>query len=433
MAIEFKINDFFFPLELWRLKTSLDKSQWLPADRLGEHQSRLLKTVVSHAYAHVPYYRQLFDKLDLTPSDIQNAGDLKKIPTLKKSDIKKNFKVLTADNAPQFLPRLCRTSGTTGEPVEFLQDKPSNILEFCYYWRYWSWAGYVLGSPFAELTLYHFLNTDINAVADHAPMTNRLMLNPAQLSLKNMDAYASAFKKYRPQFLKGSPSSVFVLASLLEKKGTGTLPLKAVFTTGELLLPHQRKKIESIFQSKVLDSYGQMERTTAICQCPLGHYHINSDYGVLEIDKGRVVGTSLYNFAMPLLRYELNDTIEIPAGGQACACGRGLPVCKNIIGRSQDALVTADGRFLTNVFILFDILQNVSWAQIVQDTVDKIRIRLVRDQDFCESNLQEFKRELRLLTGPRSEIDIEYLPETALSSLLLQKYKPVISSVQNQL
>ncbi|MDE2028064.1 MAG: hypothetical protein KGJ11_05955, partial [Candidatus Omnitrophica bacterium] len=112
MAIEFKINDFFFPLELWRLKTSLDKSQWLPADRLGEHQSRLLKTVVSHAYAHVPYYRQLFDKLDLTPSDIQNAGDLKKIPTLKKSDIKKNFKVLTADNAPQFLPRLCRTSGT---------------------------------------------------------------------------------------------------------------------------------------------------------------------------------------------------------------------------------------------------------------------------------------------------------------------------------
>lgn len=442
MAIEFKINDFFYPLDLLRLKSDLDKSQWLSPNRLQEHQSTLLKAIIRHAYTHVPYYRNLFKDLRLVPSDINCAEDLKKIPTLKKSDIKNNFRSLTADNAPQFDPRLCRTSGTTGEPIEFYQDGPSNVLEFCYYWRYWSWAGYGLGRPFAELTLNHFLNKGIDAVSDYSPLTNRLMLNPAQLSYAKIDAFILAFKKHSPQFLKGSPSGIYVLANLLDKKDIRPVKFKAIFTTGELLLPHQREKIENTFLCKILDSYGHMERTVAICQCPLGQYHINSDYGLLEIKnaetnpseglvRGSIIGTSLYNFAMPLIRYELNDTIEIRTGNKKCPCGRGLPLCEAIIGRSQDVILTSDGRFLSNIFILFDILENVLWGQIVQEKVNKIIVKIIPDKNFSSKNLDEFMRQLALLLGRETEAVIEYLPEKALSGLLSQKYKPVVSFVKS--
>ncbi len=432
MAVEFKIQKFFYPVDILRLKLSLDRSQWFSKEELQTLQLQRLSLILNHAYSHVPYYRNLFDSLRLKPHGIKTTEDLSKIPCLTKSILKKNFKSLTANNARKFNPQLCRTSGTTGESTEFYQDRPSNMLEFCYYWRYWSWAGYRLRDPFAEFTLNHFLNDGIDQTMDYAPLTNRLMLNPAQLSHAKIDTFVSALKKYTPQFLKGSPSSIYIFATLLDKKDISPVKFKAIFTTGELLLPHQRKRIEDTFLCKILDSYGQMERVAAICQCPEGQYHINSDYGLLEIVRGSVVGTSLYNFSMPLIRYELNDAIEINTDSPPCACGRGLPLCQTIIGRTQDIITTTDGRFLSNVFILFDILEGVLWSQIIQERINKIKVRLVRDKNFSTKSLEVFMWQLRLLLGKETEIEIEYLSENTLPALLSQKYKPIISTVPHE-
>lgn len=441
MAVEFKIQDFFHPVDILRLKLSLDRSQWFSKEELQTYQHQRLGLVLDHAYTHVPYYRNLFNKLKLKPQDIKTAEDLTRIPPLNKSMLKKNFRSLIADNARKFNPQLCRTSGTTGEPTEFYQDRPSNILEFCYYWRYWSWAGYKLRDQFAEFTLYHFLNSEINQIVDYAPLTSRLMLNPAQLSYEKINNFISALKKYRPQFLKGSPSSIYIFANLLDKTDISPVKFKAIFTTGELLLPHQRKKIENTFLCRIFDSYGHMERTIAICQCPRGQYHVNSDYGLLEMEdvetapssdlvSGRIIGTSLYSFAMPLIRYESNDNVVIPIGPKRCECGRGLPLCETIVGRTQDIITTPNGRFLSNVFILFDILEGVLWSQIIQEKIDTFKVRLVQDKNFSTEKFQEFMGQLRLLLGKEAEIEIEYLPEKILPTLLSQKYKPVISALE---
>ena len=64
---------------------------------------------------------------------------------------------MTARNCKKFHPQLITTSGTSGSQVRFYADKPSNILEFVFYWRFWGWADYKLGNRFAELSAEHFL------------------------------------------------------------------------------------------------------------------------------------------------------------------------------------------------------------------------------------------------------------------------------------
>ena len=157
MSIDFKLRDFCYPLSILRLRREFERSQWFPREMLIRDQERRLRHIVAHAYENVPYYRDAFRALDLTPADIRTLSDLTKIPTLSKASLRTHFPDLMAANRARFHPRAARTSGTSGEPVRFLIDKQANVLEFVYYWRHWSWAGYRLGDRFAELSSYAFL------------------------------------------------------------------------------------------------------------------------------------------------------------------------------------------------------------------------------------------------------------------------------------
>ena len=437
MAIEFQARDFFHPAGLLKTHNSLERTQWLAPQELQDHQEQRLRIVIRQAATHVPYYRDLFARLKLDYRDIQGVKDLKALPILTKEILRTNFKQLMADNAARFAPRLCRTSGTSGEPVEFFHDVSSNSLEFCYYWRYWSWAGYRLGSSFAEFSLHHFLQRGLKVRSEHSPLMNRLMLNPAQLSLQQVVGFVMDLKKYRVRFLKGAPASLSVFASFMAMKGISYDGLKAVFTTGELLLSSQRTQIEKVFGCRILDSYGHMERTVAICQCPHGRYHVNSDYGVLELEKdghvffpgtssGTMIGTSLYSMAMPLIRYQINDFIEVRTDERRCECGRGLPICEKIFGRAQDTIKTLDGRMLTNVFILFDILEGAIWVQIIQEKRDRVVVKIVPGGRYSKDSEDVFLFQLQQLLGRDMFVKIEYLPEHDMAVLLKKKFKPVV-------
>jgi phenylacetate-CoA ligase len=90
-----------------------------------------------------------------------------------------------------------------------------------------------------------------------------------------------------------------------------------------------------------LTMYSANETGYLALQCPLsGHYHVQSETVLVEVldevgracrpgETGAVVVTPLQNFAMPLLRYSLGDFAEV---GSPCACGRHLPVLKEILG-----------------------------------------------------------------------------------------------------
>jgi len=157
MGIDFRMKDFAYPFSILKLKTEFDENQWLSEEALCQYQSARLRQIMTHAYNNVPYYQTLFKKNDILPGDIQTVKDLQIIPFLTKDSLRLNFGSLVAHGVKKYKPKLLSTNGTTGGKVNFYVDKPSNVLEFVYYWRFWNWAGYRLGDTFAELEAESFL------------------------------------------------------------------------------------------------------------------------------------------------------------------------------------------------------------------------------------------------------------------------------------
>ncbi len=442
MPVDFKIKEFFYPVSILRMRCFLEKSQWFTPEKLREYQIKRLGVILKQAYDNVPYYRNLFDSLKLKPADFKTLEDLRKLPTLTKQVIRQNASQLLARNSDKLHAKLYSTSGSTGEPIDFYLDKPANILEFCYYWRHWSWAGYRLGKRFAELTSTSFLNNNGagQLVYRFSPLTARLQINSLTLGADNIKKYADAIRKYNPRYLNGLASSLYFFALLLKNAGINDISFDGIISQGEMLLPSYRKVIETVFHCNVLDSYGHMERTVAISQCPRGKYHINSEYGILELENkqalpgggviGTVVGTSLHNFSMPFIRYELNDRIELSAFDSPCACGRGLPGIKKIHGRQEDVIITPDNRIITDLFTLFDDIPGIELGQIIQETKQKLYLKIAKNKSFNQAGEQSVLNSLRKYVGSRMKIDIEYVPLEDLKRENPGKIRIIVSHIK---
>jgi len=449
MAVDFTIADYCYPVEILRRRAFAERSQWLTPAALVEYQSSRLRQIVAHAYAQVPYYRELLDRVDVAPRDIRSVEDLPKIPLLSKSMVATHFEALTARHAWRYGPRRTRTSGSSGPPIEFYLDKASRVLEFVYYWRHWSWLGYRIGTPFAELSSVYFLNRPSRShdLYFYEPLTRRLLLNSLRLSEEAVPAWTEAFARYQPRYLKGLASALRVLAELLEPT-RGHFRLRGVFSTGDTLLSAHRKLVESVFGCQVLDSYGHMERTFAVSECPSGRYHVNSDYGVLELVPAegcsapsgelrtrvcRAVGTGLHNLAMPLIRYEVGDLIEVDESASPCPCGRGFPVIRKIGGRENDVIETPDGRLITSLFVVFDLVDHIEDGQIVQDDADRILVRVVRAASYQPCDEVALLSHLKTMLGEQVTITLDYVDRAAIQAGHVGKTRRVVSHVPSRL
>lgn len=441
MSVDFRVRDFAYPMRILRLRRSFGKSQWLPPQELRAYQEERLRNIIHQAYHHVPYYRRLFDQRRLKPSDVQTVEDLHKLPLLSREKVRANYAELCADNARQFRPAAAHTSGTTGEPLRFLVDKPSNILEFVYYWRHWSWAGYRLGDCFADVRYDYFVRRSetTDNVWAFQPHLRRLLLNSMRISPDRIGGYAKVLRRYRPRFIRARPVSLYCLALFLRERRLDDITFQAVFTGGETVLPQHREMIETTFGCMVLDSYGHMERCVAVSQCPEGGYHINSEYGILELADerrrndgaviGRAVGTSLHKMAMPFLRYEVDDLIEVCSNEKPCPCGRMLPLVRTVHGRKQDVILTPDGRRIPSLFNVFYYVRGIRFFQLVQEEVERLMVRIVKGTDFTPQSEESMKLWLGRFIGDGMSIELEYISERDLALDDTGRPIPVVSRV----
>lgn len=443
MAIDFKIRDFLYPIGIYRLRRIFEQTQWLPENELRSYQEQLLRVVINQAFNHVPYYHQLFAKMGLRPADIRSVDDLGKLPTLSKETVRNGGANFIADNAARYRPTVYRTSGTTGAPMEIYLDKHAMMLEFVYYWRHWSWAGYKLGDCFAELGSFYFLQRErlTENVSSWQPHLRRLMLNSGKISTVHARDMATAIRKQRPKYLKGMASTIYFLALCFKEAEIHDISFKAIFSTGEVLTPQYRAMAGTVFKCPVLDSYGHMEGTVAISQCMDGGYHINSDYGILEFSDGRsssdgkemlasAIGTSLYNRAMPLIRYDVGDDIELFAKSRSCPCGRTLPLVRAVHGRSEDTVVTSDGRFITSLFIVPEFIEGIRIIQFIQESRTLLHINIVPNESWDDKQREKMFYYVKNLVGADMNIIIRQVMPDEITRDASGKMRSVISYVK---
>jgi phenylacetate-CoA ligase len=441
MSIDFRIRDFFYPRGIWELKKALDKTQWMDSDELNEYLTARLRRVLSHAGRNVPYYRNLFRAFGFDPRDLCTAKDISHLPLLRKRTVRRYGADLLSENADRFHPRKYCTSGTTGQPLNFYLDRASNALEFVYYWRHWGWAGYRLGDRFAELSSHFFLQRPELGSRPYyyQPLLRRLLLNSNQVSPKSVGSMAEAIRKYRPRFLKGMSSTLYFFALSLREAGIEDIAFKCVFSTGEVVTRMHRGLVETTLQSPLLDSYGHMERTVGIAQCLEGGYHVNQDYGLMEFVNVReipgqkellasIVGTSLYNRAMPLLRYDVGDEVELFRQPESCPCGRTLPLVKGVHGRTEDCIVTPEGTFITSLFIVPEFVKGIRFVQFLQVERDELEIRFVTGEDWVDESASALKEYTARAVGRSMKIRLNPVEPVALIRDPSGKIRNVIGS-----
>jgi phenylacetate-CoA ligase len=185
--------------------------------------------------------------------------------------------------------------------------------------------------------------------------------------------------------------------------------LKVVITNAEALTTVARDVIGRAFGCPARETYGNAELVTAASECGAGRLHLWPEVGWTEVHDsdggpgaagavGELIGTSLINPDMPLIRFRIGDVGRLAADDATCACGRTLPRLDSIVGRSTDVLFTRDGRrvwYLGAVFYGLPIRQ----GQVVQEALDRIRIRYAPAPDFVDSTRTVLTERIRERMG----------------------------------
>lgn len=229
---------------------------------------------------------------------------------------------------------------------------------------------------------------------------------------------------------------VSAIGSYLEKLATVGTSLQAcgvrlVSTNSETTTPEERRKWSRIFGVPVRDEYSSEELDLLAMECPYGHYHAVEDDAHLEIHAsdssglGRIVGTDLWNEAMPMIRYDQDDLAEWETSGP-CPCGSGFRRIKHLHGRADQAFISRVKGIIAPASLLDAVEEtlcapqsNVREFRVIQEDFDLIRLLYVaqRPHEPASSDaLIGLHRRLNALFGHSVALNAEAvsaIPETS--------------------
>lgn len=417
----------------------LVRTQWHPYRELKNSQEKDLRKIISFSYENVPYYRNLFDHLKLNPDSIKRIEDLEKIPILTKETIKQNwdqFKPVNL-NSMKFYDR--RTGGSTGTPFKYRLSKFDRFLGGALWYRGWGYAGYELGD---KVVFLGGASLDIGTKSNfvkliHENIRNIRMLSSFDMSDSDMKSYSNTINNFKPKYIYGYASSLYFFSKWLDDSEIDVHSPKAIFSTAEKLFPEMRKKIENVFDTDVYDTYGLNDGGVSAYECPEhSGLHIDTERSVMEVvdahghqlddGEGRILATSLHNYAMPFIRYDTGDIGHIIP--DTCGCGRGYRLLKEITGRQQEMLLTPEGKYVHGEFFthIFWEISGVKEFQVVQDSPERIIIKIIPEDGFDERETNKIKSYIKR----RSEgWNVEFRLVDEIERTSAGKYKFVINEM----
>jgi phenylacetate-CoA ligase len=439
-------SEVFFPLhELIKkhdsvaIRKEMEISQWWDEGRLEQLRLSRLRHLLANAQARVPYYRRLFADTGFKVDDIGSLADLASLPLLDKSAIRANSDALKAENATD-LARF-NTGGSSGEPLVFYIGKERVSHDVAAKWRATRWWNVDIGDP--EVVIWGS-PIELGAQDGLRVLRDRMLrtrLLPAfEMSEEKLDRFLDEIRAARPKMLFGYPSALSHIARHAEARGRrmDDLGIRVAFVTSERLYDEQRKQISKTFGCAVANGYGGRDAGFIAHECPHGGMHITAEDIIVEIvdqrgvplprgQAGEIVVTHLATGTFPFVRYRTGDIGVLDS--KACGCGRGLPLLKEIQGRSTDFLVAKNGTVmhgLALIYILRDLPQIRSF-KIMQESVDLTCVSVVSDGGLDGELVGKIVQDFKARLGQEVEILVKEVKE--IPSEKSGKFRYVVSKV----
>jgi phenylacetate-CoA ligase len=422
-----------------RVRRGLEESQWWPRERLADLQLARLRALLADAAAHVPYYRDVLREARVDPASLSSLADLQRLPFLTKSVIRANLERLKSERARD-LARF-NTGGSSGEPLIFFIGKERVSHDVAAKWRATRWWGVDIGDP--EIVVWGS-PIEVGAQDRMRALRDRVLrtkLLPAfEMSESKLDGFVQAIRAMRPKMLFGYPSSLSLIARHAERRGVGMgdLGILVAFCTSERLYDHQRQDIGRVFGCRVANGYGGRDAGFIAHECPEGGMHITAEDIVVETvrpdgspaatgEAGEIVVTHLATGEFPFIRYRTGDVGVLD--DTACPCGRGLPLLKEIQGRTTDFVVARDGTVMHGLALIYVLRDQpgIRAFKIVQESLDRTRVLVEPAEGFRDEQLVTIEHGLQARLGAGVRVEVELVPQIAPEKS--GKFRYVVSHV----
>lgn len=392
------------------LQYQLQQSQWWPPDVLREHQFRQLQVLLSHACETVPFYRDRLGEAGFAPDRRLTADTWARIPLLGRAEIQEAETALLSTRLPSAHGKTyaLSTSGSTGRPVTVTGTAVVQLFWYAFTLRDHLWHRRDMTKKLAVIRALSEGKATYPKGArgrSWGPATASAFASgpSAVLSITTTVANQALWlERESPEYLMTYPSNLLHLARHYRERGM-TLPnLRGIETFAEVLQPEVREACREAWGIPVVDMYSAQEVGYMAFQCPdHEHYHVQAESALVEVlndqgnpcrpgELGRVVVTPLHNFATPLIRYEIGDFAEV---GEACSCGRGLPVLRQIVGRVRNMLTLPSGDKLWPSFgtRTFPDIAPIAQHQFVQKSLETIEAKLVTKRSLTAEEEEKLR------------------------------------------
>ena len=401
------------------IRQAMDASQWWSPEKIEALRLERLRALLSNVGQHVPYYRDGFARQGFDPRSIHTLADLQQLPFATKAVFRAEGERMKSEVARP-LTR-CNTGGSSGEPLIFFLGNERVSHDVAAKWRATRWWGVDVGDP--EIVVWGS-PIELGAQDRVRLLRDTLMrteLIPAfEMSENNLDRFVARIVERRPRMLFGYPSAISLIAAHAGKRGIAldTLGVKVVFCTSERLYDHQREAISAAFACPVANGYGGRDAGFIAHECPNGGMHITAEDIIVEIVdtqgnvlpadvSGEIVVTHLATSDFPFIRYRTGDVGTLSS--ERCACGRGLPLLKEIQGRSTDFVVAADGTLLHGLSLIY-ILRDIPGVQafkVIQESRSLTRVLLVTEPPFVPGAVDGIVTGFRRRLGNAVDVRVE--------------------------
>lgn len=422
------------------LRRQLEQAQWWPRERLEADRVQRLRAFLGEIGQRVPYYRQLFAERGFDPAGVTSLADLQRLPPLTKPIIRAQVEQLKADGHGP-LTRY-NTGGSSGEPLVFYMGKSRKSHDVAAKWRATRWWGVDIGDP--ELVVWGSpieLGTQDRVRQLRDGLMRSTLLPAFEMSAANLDRFVEVIRRVRPAMLFGYPSSLSLIAAHARASGRAMdqLGIHVAFVTSEKLYPEQEQTIREVFGCPVANGYGARDAGFIAHQCPSGSLHISAEHLVVETllpdgtpaapgEPGEIVVTHMATAEFPFVRYRTGDVGVLD--DDPCACGRSLPVLREVQGRTTDFVVARDGTVMHGLALIYTVrdLPGVERFRIEQLSLDETVVKIVAGPAFDAASEQRIVRDFRARLGQGVDVRIEKVAE--IPNEASGKYRYVVSRVK---
>jgi phenylacetate-coenzyme A ligase PaaK-like adenylate-forming protein len=422
------------PARLLSLQQQFAQSERWSPERLARQQFRQLTRLVLHAYDQSPFHRARLEGCGYRRGQEVTPELWQRLPLLSRRDVQEHAPLLACRDVPAEHGGTMSggTSGSTGTPLRVLSTELAQLFWQAITLRQQFWHRRDLRLKFASIRREHedrAFPPDGLAFPNWTVPEGLVYPTGPGVLLDNRSTPAEQAEwllREEPDYLLTFPSVAQELARYCLEHGLKLKRLKDISTLGEVVMPRVRTICRQAFGVEISDMYSAVEIGYIALECPARRYHVQSEAVLLEVldDAGRpcepgefgaVVVTPLHNFAMPLLRYSIGDFAAV---GDACACGRRLPVLTEILGRARDTVMLPSGtrRYAWFGMRRFAEIPGIVQYQVVQKTLYDLEVKLVTREPLGPESEEKIRENLRKSLGEHFSVLLTYhetIPRTA--------------------